>query len=512
MGTCPPRITNKITLSSGQITLTLPNFANAISYQSITDKLYLKLTGFSVTCGALDIKWSLLKSKDSCTLGKNPGSLTNTINHVLNGLTLKSGETYKVVAQAYDMRGESGLPVCSNALTIDTSRPSGGWIRDGLGSKDAQFQSSKTISASWGGFKTTHGIAKYEVAVYIKNNPLQSFTNVNLAASFTKTFAAITDGSKIVTKVRAFTKAGLYSEISSNGVIVDTSRPTAGKVIDGTSNDLKYASWTTTYNASWTSFTDAHTPIVEYKLGVKKKDGGLVGSGLTSVGSKRGGSISGLRLTSGIEYCAVVEGVNAARLSTQATSDCLLIDHDAPQPGSVNDGTSPDIDYQSGDNIFHANWNGFSDGQKGSGIAEYRYKLTDKKSGRVITQWASSGLQTKATITGLNLANGNTYFITVRAVDKVGHHVEASSDGVFIDTTHPVYTGSISVQGETAQKNGETVVYIKSKESVTVSWPQFVDEHSGMSKYQWAIVERRKKSASWKDVPGVNLATKAVLR
>ncbi|XP_028398913.1 uncharacterized protein LOC114522435 [Dendronephthya gigantea] len=511
LGTCSSRIVDKITLSSGQIVLTLPNFANAIAYQSTTDKLYLKLTGFTVTCGALNIKWSLLKSKDSCALGKNPGSLTNSINHVLSGLTLRNSEIYKVVVQAYDMRGQSGLPVCSNALTIDTSKPSGGWIRDGLGSSDVQFQSSKKISASWGGFKTTHGIAKYEVAVYSKNNPLQTFTNVNLAASFTKTFSAITDGSKIVTKVRAFTKAGLYSEIFSNGVTVDTSNPTPGKVIDGNSNDLKYASWTATYNASWTSFTDPHAPIVEYKLAVKRKNAGLVGSGFTSVGSKRAGSISGLRLTSGIEYCAIVEGMNAAGLSSQATSDCLLIDHDAPRPGTVNDGTSGDIDYQSGDNVFHANWNGFSDGQKGSGIAEYRYKLTDKKTSQVITQWASSGLQTKATITGLNLANGNTYFITVRAVDKVGHYTEASSDGIFIDTTHPVYTGSISVQGETAQKGGETLVYIRSKESVTVSWPQFLDEHSGMLKYQWSIVEKNKKPSSWKDVPGVNLATKAVL-
>ncbi|XP_028399031.1 uncharacterized protein LOC114522524 [Dendronephthya gigantea] len=344
------------------------------------------------------------------------------------------------------------------------------------------------------------------------NYTLQPLTNVNLAASFSKTFTAITDGSKITLKVRAFTKAGLYSEVSSNGVTIDTSRPTLGNVSDGYSNDLKYANWTTTYNASWTPFTDAHTPIVQYRLGVKEKDGGFVGSGLIAVGQKHTGSISGLTLTSEKEYCAVVEGVNAAGLSSQAISDCLLIDHDAPQPGTVNDGVSGDIDYQSGENVFHANWNGFRDGEKGSGIAEYKYKFTNKNDGRIVTQWSSSGLQTETTITGLNLVNGNTYYITVRAVDEVGNYVEINSDGVFIDTSHPVYTGNLTVQGQTAIKNGEMVVYIRSNESVTVSWPQFLDEHSGMLKYQWSIVERNKKTAVlWKDVPGVKLDTTTTL-
>ena len=153
-------------------------------YQPTTDKLYLKLSNFSVTCGDLIIKWSLLEDQGSCALGKNPGGLPPTNNHVLTGLTLSNDKAYKVIVQVYDIRGQSGLPVCSNAITIDTSRPSGGWIRDGLGSKDVQFQSSKTISAVWGGFKTTYGIANYEVAVYNNSTRLQPFTNVNLKTSF----------------------------------------------------------------------------------------------------------------------------------------------------------------------------------------------------------------------------------------------------------------------------------------------------------------------------------------
>ena len=453
-----------------------------------------------------------MKGQDSCALRNKSGTLDNNNRQDLSGLLLQNGEGYKVVVQTYNIRGQSGLPVCSNIVTIDTSRPTGGWIRDGLDSKDIQFQSTSAISANWGGFQAIYGIAKYEIAVYNNDTLLQSFTNVKLKASFNKTFSVIADGNKVNIKVRAFTKAGLYSEISSDGVTVDTSKPKPGRVSDGPStSDLNYASWTSTYNASWTPFTDPHTPIVEYKLGIKRKDGGLLSSGLISVGLKLTDQVSGLTLTSEVHYCAIVEGVNAAGLSTQASSDCLLIDHDPPKPGTVNDGTSDDIDYQSADNVFFANWHGFDDGQKGSGLAEYKYKLTDKNN-TDITSWVSADLQTKMNISGISLLNGNTYYITVRAIDKVGHYKDVKSDGVFIDTSHPVYTGSISIQGEVAQKNGENVTYISNNDSATLTWPQFIDTHSGMKKYQWTIVEKGEKLTWWKDVPGVILATKAVLR
>ena len=291
LGTCRPQLLEAIKLQDGQAALTDSNFAASVTFQSATDKLYLKLTDFSVNCGAFTIKWSLLRSKDGCSVANNTKNLSSSSNiYRLTGLSLKDSEKYKIVVQAYDIREQSGLPVCSNPVTIDTSKPTGGWIRDGLGSKDVQYQSNKEISASWGGFKTTHGIAKYEVAVYnnsgAKEIPLQLFINVNLKASFTKTFSAIADGNNITTKVRAYTKAGLYSEISSNGVTIDTSNPTPGTVSDGptVSSDLKYANWTATYDASWTKFTDAHAPIIEYKCGIARKDGGLISSGLTSVG------------------------------------------------------------------------------------------------------------------------------------------------------------------------------------------------------------------------------------
>ena len=520
IATCPPSSIVTIHLQDGQASLTSSNFASSIVFQSNTDQLNLQVSGFSATCGSLVVRWSLIKYRDNCYLRSDNATLSrNTINHILTGLDLHNTERYKVVVQASNIRKQSGLPVCSNSITIDTSRPTGGWVYDGLGPTDLQYQSTKSFSASWGGFQSTYGIGKYKVAMYYQ--PMSSnahveinrFENLKLNVSVTKTIAAIPDGSNVTTKVRAYTKAGLFTEITSNGVIIDTSQPLPRSVSDGPDifSDLQYADWTTSYTVSWEPFKDTHTRIVNYNVGVKRKNGGLLSSGFTAVGTARQFVVPGLTLISEEEYCAVVEGENAAGLKAQVQSNCLLIDHDAPRPGTVNDGTANDIDYQSGDTVFHANWNGFDDGVRGSGLAEYKYILTDQNDVN-ITSWTSVGLQTNVTISGIYLGDGNIYYITVRAIDRVRHYKDVRSDGVYIDITHPVYAGKINVQGETWQKNNATAVYIPNEGSVTASWPQFVDKHSGMQKYQWSFVKEHQQSTEWKDVPGINLATRAVFR
>ena len=509
-----------IDLKEGQASLTLSNFAKTIAFQSNTEELYLKLSGFSVTCGSLDIKWSLIKAEENCYLAENSGTLSSDINnHILTGLNMKDTNTYKIVVRASNIRGQSGLHVCSNPVTIDTSTPTDGWVHDGLGSTNVQYQSSKSLSATWGGFQSVHGIGKYEVAMHylpMSSNihiKVQSYINVYLNVSFTKTVAAILDGSNVTTTVRAYTKAGLYKEIASNGAIVDTSPPSPGLVSDGLNFplDLEYADWTTSYKASWEPFTDPHTPIVNYNIGVKRKNGVFVSSGLIAAGMVHQYVLPGLTLISKGEYCAIVEGENAAGVKAEVHSNCLLIDHDAPRPGTVNDGTSEDIDYQSHDTVFHANWNGFDDGVRGSGLAEYNYILTDQNDVN-ITSWTSVGLQTNVTVSEIRLGDLNTYYIIVRAVDRVGHYKEVKSDGVRIDTTNPVYTGKIDVEGETYSKDNKTVFYVQNTGSVTAAWPQFVDEHSGMKKYQWCIFKDHEQPTEWQDVPGINLGRRAVFR
>ncbi|XP_068740832.1 A disintegrin and metalloproteinase with thrombospondin motifs adt-1-like isoform X4 [Montipora capricornis] len=344
-------------------------------------------------------------------------------------------------------------------------------------------------------------------------NELMSFKNVKLSVSAATTFNSISDGSKVQFVVRAFTKSGLHSDLSSNGVIIDTSAPVAGKAYDGKQSgvDMKYAKWTNTFSANWDRFTDPHSPIARYHWAVKRQGAGHITTFKTTA-LNRSPTATNLNLVSGKRYCAVVRGYNEAGLYTQITSNCVLIDQDPPQAGSINDGHLSDVDYQSEDTIIAANWNGFTDGSTGSGIMDYRYKVTDI-TGSIIVSWTSAGKSTNVTHDGLALKN-NKYFVTVRAIDMVGLSTDVTSDGVTVDTTHPVFTGEVVVTGVEDIINGIPCVYIPSVSSITVQWAGFSDAHSGLQRYEWAIIPSEKplSTSDFAVVPGPNLPTSATFQ
>ncbi|KAL9987480.1 hypothetical protein ACROYT_G001793 [Oculina patagonica] len=498
LGTCPGAVEDSITVTTGTALFKDQTFQTTISYQYFTDKLYLQISGFSVSCGQLTLKWFLLPSTSACsTVSNSQGTFPNSnAQQTLTGLPLQDNKGYKVSIQASDMRNNVPRLVCSGVVIIDTSKPQGGWVRDGPGA-DLSFQASKLLQVNWGGVQTRHGVGKYQWKVLLtsfstnQTTELMPFTNANLNTNADKTFNSVTDGSKARFVVRAFTKAGLYSDFTSNGVVIDASPPVAGKIYDGNQLgvDVKYAKWTNTFTANWDRFTDPHSPISRYTWAVQRLGAGLITS-LKSTALNRSPTANNLNLVSTESYCAVVRGYNEAGLYTQVKSDCVLIDHDAPRAGAVNDGHFSDVDYQSDDTMIAANWNGFTDGNKGSGVVEYKYKIADS-SGNIIVPWTSAGNATNITHNGLALTNNAKYFVTVKAIDAVGLNTDVTTDGVTVDTTHPVFTGKVLVTGEDDFINGTACVYIPSVSSVTVQWVGFSDAHSGLLRYDWAIISFR---------------------
>ena len=495
LGTCPGAVEDKITITTGTAQLVDQAFTSVVRYQYLTDKLLVKVSGFSVSCGQLTLNWFLLRSTSACSAssGINGTFRNNNVPQKLTGITLQDTKGYKVSIQSSDMRTNAPQIVCSSVVIIDTSKPHGGWIRDGSGA-DLNYQASKLLQVNWGGVQTTHGVAKYQWKVLLtslntnQTTELMPFANVNLNTNAGKTFNSVTDGSKARFVVRSFTKAGLFSDLTSDGVVIDTSPPVAGKIYDGNQlgADVKYAKWTNTFTVNWDRFTDKHSPISRYTWAVKRQGAGLITS-FKNTALNRSPTATNLNLVSKESYCAVVRGYNEARLFTEVSSDCVLIDHDAPQAGSVNDGHFSDVDFQSEDTMIAANWNGFTDGNKGSGVVEYKYKIADS-SGNIIVPWTSAGNATNITHNGLALTNNAKYFVTVKAVDAVGLDTDVTCDGITVDTTHPVFTGKVRVTGQDDFINGTPCVYIPSVSSVTVQWVGFSDVHSGLVRYDWAII------------------------
>ena len=521
LGTCPGAVEDNITVTTGTTQLVDQTFNSVVSYQYFTDKLYVKISGFSVSCGQLTLNWFLLPSASTCsaTSGVNGTFPNNNVQQKLSGIALQDNKEYKVSIQASDIRNNAPQLVCSGVVIIDTSKPHGGWIRDGPG-VDLSYQASKLLQVNWGGVQARHGVAKYQWKVLLtsfntnQTTELITFTNVNLNANAAKTFNSVTDGSKARFVVRSFTKAGLFSDLTSDGVVIDTSPPVAGTIYDGNQlgADDKYAKWTNTFSANWDRFTDPHSPIIRYTWAVQRQGAGFVTSFMnTALNSSP--TATNLNLVSKESYCAVVRGYNEAGLYTEASSDCVLIDHDAPQAGTVNDGHFSDVDFQSEDTMIAVNWNGFTDGNKGSRVVEYKYKISDS-SGNITVPWTSVGNVTNITHTGLALMNNVKYFATVKAVDTVGLNTDVTSDGITVDTTHPVFTGKVRVTGEDDFINGTPCVYISSVSSVTVHWVGFSDAHSGLVRYDWAIIpsDSSLSNFDFSTVPGSNLPTSETFR
>ena len=508
-------------LKAGQVQFMDSSFHSVVTYQYLTDRVFFEISGFSVSCGQIHFQWFFLSGTSSCSLNSSfSGSLSGTSrHHTVTGLTMKDNRSYKFALKASDMRRKVYKVVCTGVLVVDTSKPQGGWIRDGPGA-DLSYQASKFLQVNWGGVQTRNGVARYDwkvLSISFNNNQTQEimlFTNANLNTSAGKTFSSLSDGSEVKFVVRAYTKAGLFYDLVSDGVVIDTSPPVPGKVFDGkqVSVDLKFAKWRATFSANWDRFIDPHSLIARYTWAVQRLGTGLITS-FKNTNLNRARTATNLNLVSGESYCAVVRGYNEAGLYAQVNSDCVLIDHDAPKAGTVNDGHFRDVDFQSEDTMIAANWNGFTDGNKGSGIMEYKYKVTDNH-GSTVVPWTSAGNATNITLNGLLLQNNTKYFVTVKAVDAVGLTTDITSDGVAVDTTHPVFTGKVVVTGVVDLVNGTPCVYISSLSLVTVQWIGFYDAHSGIQRYEWAIIPSDKSlsNSDLKAVSGSNLPTSATFQ
>src|ERR1051325_8059842 len=89
-------------------------------------------------------------------------------------------------------------------------------------------------------------------------------------------------------------------------------------------------------------------------------------------------------------------------------------------------------------------------------IAHYEWAIGTTSGATNIQNYTTTGISgTTASASGLSLSNGQTYYVSVRAVDNLGQTGSAAtSDGVTVDTTAPAITKSIP--GTTKYTNNGT--------------------------------------------------------
>ncbi|MFL3051461.1 MAG: right-handed parallel beta-helix repeat-containing protein, partial [Candidatus Neomarinimicrobiota bacterium] len=173
-----------------------------------------------------------------------------------------------------------------------------------------------------------------------------------------------------------------------------------------------------------------------------------------------------------------------------------LTDTDSPTVTYVREGISGNASYSGSSTQLSAHWNG---SDAASGIRKYEYAIDNTvgaNSGAILA-WTSAGSDTSATITGLSLAEGYQYFISVRATDMLGNVSSiVTSDGVVIDLTAP----SI---GTVLHGSGSHLSWLGDTSSVTASWSGFSDGASGVKEYEVMIRDSTGKTneTDWVIVP-----------
>ena len=94
------------------------------------------------------------------------------------------------------------------------------------------------------------------------------------------------------------------------------------------------------------------------------------------------------------------------------------IDPRRPAPANVRDGTGADISTTTSTTQLSANWDAATDAD--SGISGYQYAIGTSAGGTQTVNWTSLGNVTTSRKSGLTLTVGQTYYVSVRAVNGAG--------------------------------------------------------------------------------------------
>ncbi len=109
---------------------------------------------------------------------------------------------------------------------------------------------------------------------------------------------------------------------------------------------------------------------------------------------------------------------------------------DTTPPGQVfvNDGSGQDIDSSPQTNMISANWGPAVDNE--TRISRYWYKIGTTPGGSEVLDWIDNGRVRSFSTSRTNLAlvRGETYYVTVKAVNGVGLYSESTSDGFKVNT------------------------------------------------------------------------------
>ncbi|MBF0499773.1 MAG: prepilin-type N-terminal cleavage/methylation domain-containing protein [Candidatus Riflebacteria bacterium] len=341
-------------------------------------------------------------------------------------LTLETGTTDRTV----NFTTGSGTNTLTFSYTIQT----------GDVTPDLDYVSPTALTLNGGMIKDAAG-----------NNAVLTLPAPGLAGSLGANKAIVISAPAVPPVVMSVTSANADGNYTTGAIIDITVQFDKAVYVSGVPQ-LTLETGTTDHTASYLSGGGTATPTFRYTVQAGDTSADLDYVASTAL-TLSGGTIKDVASTDATLGLPAPGAANSL-----GANKALVIDTTAPTaPGSVNDGTatgsvttSPVI-----------SWTASTDAG-GSGINRYDVAIGTTMGGTQIANWTNVGNVITAIIGSMTLANGNTYYASVRAVDNASNvSAVGQGNGWVVDTIVPNVALSTSAPDPTNAAFTVTVTFDK---------------------------------------------------
>jgi len=146
--------------------------------------------------------------------------------------------------------------------------------------------------------------------------------------------------------------------------------------------------------------------------------------------------IADLEFQEGVKYETRIRSTNIVALASELSSDGFVVDSTPPVMGEVTHVENPPLEesFQFTSSEISVEWNGFLD--KESGIQMYHLCIGTQPGGCNVMNFTDVGNSSSYSSQGLQLVQGETYFVSIKAENRAGLVSDVkSSTGVSVDKT-----------------------------------------------------------------------------
>ncbi|XP_061196785.1 uncharacterized protein LOC133205060 [Saccostrea echinata] len=412
-------------------------------------KIKNSFNGYTSDVSQLEVEWNIptlyvpLLEYQYC-VGSVPGlddvfPFTSSYEEnkvTIQNFTLTQGSSYFISVKAIDCSGLESLS-SSPVLTVDLSPPIPG--RFVIGYRDSEVKFSRnSLPVLIENFEDPEsGIDQITIQVDGVNGNYTSNFIVKDGHSHIKINENVTDGYTYKAILSVSNRAGLSTELESNTIFMDNSPPTVGTVFDGKEigKDVDFQTETMSISASWDYFSDPHSDIAFYRVGLGTTKTTTDVFEITNVGMKKNFTWEE-EFEVGIMYFVFVESCNGVRLCSKVHSDGIIIDKTPPIPGIISIGHSNHDTFIADKTSITIQWIGFEDPE--SDIQYFEWCLGSSKFVCDVREKENVLLANRIYKSGLQLPLNVSLFATVFAYNNVGLYSESTSKIFRVDVTAPI--------------------------------------------------------------------------